>query len=553
MAGAHEAKRKDSRRSRYPGQEDPARTVDVVDELYRMKHPEEQTEPETEEEVPAADGQEPDTGAERKARSGWFVGLMSAFWVLVVLAASAAGFVYYTATLDTIYPNVLLDGVSVGGATPEAAVLMLQSRGMEGYGGKTVTVELPMKESLTVQAEQVGLGGTPQAAAAEAFAYGREGGYIRNALNYLRCWQGQGVNILWRGSGIDSEKLTAIVNGAAEPLNRRLDSAGAEIGEQSVSFTKGAGALEVNVQELSDVIGLAFAAEDYGTIVYEPQINGEANVELENLFHEIYAEPQNASYDKETGEVIASMQGLTFDMAEAQEILAATLNGQELSIPLQRTEPEISTDMMEEYIFRDKLSGKGTSLSGSSSSRINNVRLSAQAIDGLVLLPGEEFNYNDALGERTSAKGYQAAGVYSDGQHTTGIGGGICQTSSTLYYCALYADLEITERWDHYFPVSYLPMGLDATVSWYTPNFRFVNNRDYPIKISAWVEDGYLNVQIWGTNLDGSYVKVTTDGWEDADFYYAMAYRRLYDADGNLIREDDGVYSRYHKHEKTDE
>ena len=541
MPGAHEAPRKENgaQRSKRENKETPDRNA-IRAELYEPMPPAEQREP-------------AETGSGPAAPKKWVVPVASALCVILVLVMACAGFVYYTATLDTIYPNVLLDGLSVGGATPEAAEMLLQSRGLEGYGGKSITVNLPMGESLTVQAEQLGLGGTPAAAVAAAYAYGRDGDDIQNAINYLKCFWGQGVNILWQGSGLDAQALQQIVTETAEPLNRRLDSAGADIGEESVTFTKGAGAMEVDAQELTDLIGLAFAAEDYADISYVPEINGEANVELENLFAEIHTEPTDASYDKQTGQIIESVQGLTFDLAAARDILDATTNGEEVYIPLTHTEPAISTEMMQEYLFRDRLSSKGTSLSGSSSARINNLTLAAAAMNGTVLLPGEEFSYNDCLGQRTAAKGYQAAGVYSDGRHTTDIGGGICQGSSTLYYCALYANLEITERWDHYFSVSYLPMGLDATVSWYSPNFRFVNSLDYPIRIDSWIEGGYFYVEIWGTNLDGSYVQVSTDGWEDAEFYYAMSYRNVYAADGTLIRAEDGVYSRYHKYEKTDD
>ncbi len=485
------------------------------------------------------------------SRPAWFVALMSALCVAAVLAIACVGFVFYVAGLDTIYPNVLLDGVHVGGATMETAALLLESRGEEGYEGKTVTVELPMGESFTVAAEELGLGGTPAAAAREAYRYGRQGSEVENAMSYLRCWLGEGVNILWKGS-LNEARLTELVSAVTEPLNHRLDSAGATITEETVSFTKGAGALELDAAQMSRLVGLAWADENYETLVYIPELSGEANVELENLYNEIYRAPQNAGYDKSTGAVVPHEQGVAFDMDAAQALLDATENGQELQIPLVYTEPEISTELMEENLFRDLLAEKSTSFAGSASGRITNIQLAAQAINGLVLLPGEEFDYNETLGERTSAKGYQNAGVYMDGQVTSGIGGGICQVSSTLYYCALYADLNITERDYHYFAVGYLPMGLDATVSWGGPNLRFKNNSDYPIKLYTWTSGSTLYVEIWGTNVDGRYVKVSTDGWEDADFYYSMTYRNTYAADGSLLHSYDGVYSRYHKHSDTD-
>lgn len=529
--GSHEAPKKENRSGR-----------EKIENLEWGLPPEEKDD--------VVESREPE---ERPGKPGWFVGLVSALCVIAVLALACAGFVVYTATLDTIYPNVLLDGVHVGGITPEAAALLLQSQGEEGFDGKSVTVELPMGESLTVTAEQLGLGGSPAAAAREAFAYGRDGGYIQNAINYVKCFWGQGVNILWRGSGVDTQALQQIVTDAAEPLNRRLDSAGAEITDEGVTFTKGAGAMEVDVQELSDIIGLSFAQEDYENKEYIPEIVGEANVELENLYNEIYKAPENASYDKATGAIIQHVQGLDFDMDAARTALDATQNGEEVFIPLTVIEPEINTAMMEEYLFRDLLSEKGTYYGEGVSGRNTNIQLASNAINGTVLLPGEEFDYNLCLGERTAAKGYQEAGVYANGRHSTGIGGGICQVSSTLYYCAMYADLDISERVDHYFPVGYLPMGLDATVSWGGPNLRFVNQTDYPVKIVSWTSGGSIYVEIWGTNLDGRYVEVNTDGWEDADYYYAVSYRSTYAADGTVLRDSEVEYSQYHKHEATEQ
>ena len=147
-----------------------------------------------------------------------------------------------------------------------------------------------------------------------------------------------------------------------------------------------------------------------------------------------------------------------------------------------------------------------TSLSGSTANRINNVQLAAQAINGVILAPGEQFDYNECLGERTTERGYKAAGAYSGGQVVQEVGGGICQVSSGLYYAALlskppdrHAHLPLLPRW--------LPArGLDATVSWGGPEFRFTNNRDWPVKIIASVDTATntVSVQIVGTNVDAA-------------------------------------------------
>ena len=125
--------------------------------------------------------------------------------------------------------------------------------------------------------------------------------------------------------------------------------------------------------------------------------------------------------------------------------------------------------------------------------------------------PGEEFWYNSAVGQRTAARGYQEAGVYEGGRTTTGIGGGICQVSSTLYYAVLLSDLDIVLRYCHMFNPGYMPIGCDATVSWGGPDFAFRNSRDYPIKIVTSYNDNTNEVTctILGTKVDDHYVVMT--------------------------------------------
>ena len=168
----------------------------------------------------------------------------------------------------------------------------------------------------------------------------------------------------------------------------------------------------------------------------------------------------------------------------------------------------MSAEELEELLFRDTLASTSTSLNAGNKARTNNVRLAASYINGTILNPGEEFSYNGVVGERTAARGFQSAGAYVSGRVVDEVGGGVCQPSSTLYMAVLRADLEVTERRNHSFTVSYTPLGEDATVSWGTQDFKFVNNTDYPIKIDAEQSGSARNVRIVGTNIDGK--KVTT-------------------------------------------
>jgi len=196
----------------------------------------------------------------------------------------------------------------------------------------------------------------------------------------------------------------------------------------------------------------------------------------------------------------------------------------------------------------------------SSDNRINNIGIVAEKLNGLIMMPGDEFSYNETIGERTEEAGFKAAPAYDDGQVVYQLGGGICQGSSTLYCTVLNADLEVLNRRCHDFDPGYLPMGLDATVSWGSPDFKFKNSSDYPIRIVALCdkEEHSLTIEIWGTNLDGSYVEAKSGWYAMYDEEYpevqtgwgAVTYKYHYDKDGNLLEKEFVDNSSYMLHEE---
>lgn len=131
-------------------------------------------------------------------------------------------------------------------------------------------------------------------------------------------------------------------------------------------------------------------------------------------------------------------------------------------------------------------------------SRNNNLGLASGKIDGTVLMPGEVFSFNDTVGRRTAQAGFKEAGVYVNGRHDTGIGGGICQVSTTLYNASLMADLGIVHRRNHSMPVAYVPVGRDATVSYGTIDLKLKNPYDFPIAFKRIFGKGSLTFVVYG-------------------------------------------------------
>lgn len=198
--------------------------------------------------------------------------------------------------------------------------------------------------------------------------------------------------------------------------------------------------------------------------------------------------------------------------------------------------------------------------------RNTNIWLICKAIDGLVLQPGEQFDFNRFIGERTEEKGYKEAPGILNGTSNIEYGGGICQANTMLYHSVMEADLRVDERVAHSWPSEYVDTGTDATVSWEYPDFKFTNNTDYPIAIHAYYGDLWVTVEIYGRILpDGQYVRffgnpdylvdeeptkteyvadptlpVGTVKKERAPHNHivAEAYKVTYDKDGNELKRD---------------
>lgn len=467
---------------------------------------------------------------------------------LILCAGTALGAVLVSRS-ETIFPRVSLGGVDLGGMTIQEAAQALDKAGYVGEGDGLVTVVLPADADLEVSAGDAGLPATPEEGAQIAWNYGRDS---TSALARLGTW----LNCLFTGADLDREQLPlneeairAKITEAAEDSQKSLLSESVQIGEEEITLIKGGAVISIDEDAIYDLVVKAIREHNFTQLIYTPQYTGTAeDFDFEALHNEIFTEPRDAIYDKETGEVTQSEVGRDFDIPKAERLWAGAELGDAVVIPLEIQNPHVTTKDLKASLFANCLSQKTTSLGGSSAARINNITKACASINGLVLNPGEVFSYNEALGQRTAAAGYQAAGAYANGEVVSELGGGICQVSSTLYYCTLYANLEITERYCHYFGVSYLPAGLDATVSWGGPDFKFKNDRDYPIKIEAYVDSGVVAVKLWGTDKDGSYVEMQVDSWNMTNGYGTQSYRLIYDKNGTLIEKRKESVSQYHYH-----
>lgn len=408
---------------------------------------------------------------------------------------------------DKIIGKVSIMGIDVSNMTKEQATEVLK----EIIHDK-MSEELVLKKDdyeTSINANQINAQFNIEEAVQKAYDIGRSGNIITNNYNIL-------ASIIW-GNNIELQ-----MNYEQESLDKKIDDISSKlpdglvqnsyyIEDDELIIVKGKKGLVIKEDELENsVINEMKAVNKKYNILNIPTQEVEPDaIDIEKIRNEIYKEPQNASVskDKETGktQVNTHVNGVDFDISieEAKKIIAE--DKEEYVIPLKIIVPDKTLSDLGEEAFPDKLSEYSTIFDSSNRNRSNNLAISAEKIDGTIIMPGETFSYNQTVGERTIAAGYKEAGAYAGGKVVQDVGGGICQTSSTLYNAALLANLEIVDRSNHQFLTSYVDASRDATVAWGSIDFQFKNTRTYPIKIEASAKNGVCEMAIYGIKEDKEY------------------------------------------------
>lgn len=288
-------------------------------------------------------------------------------------------------------------------------------------------------------------------------------------------------------------------------LSDVLIDSGYSIEDDELIITKGKAGVKIDTDNLLNQVKQKLNdINEKDDFIEIPVINKEPEaIDIDKIHSEVYKEPQNAYYTKDPFTVYPEVEGVDFDIDAAKELLKQ--DKEEYVIKLKITEPEITLENIGTEAFPDQLSTFTTRYDVSDVDRSTNLRLASEKINGKVLAPGETFSYNKTVGARTIEAGYKNAKVYESGKVVDGIGGGICQVSSTLYNAALLANLEIVERRNHQFVTSYVEAGRDATVVYGQTDFKFKNTRKYPIRIVVTTNAGILKISIFGIKEENEY------------------------------------------------
>lgn len=435
------------------------------------------------------------------------------YTVLIVLFIALFSTIFSIINISkvTMVKGVNINGVDISGLTKKEAIEKL-NKIYELEAMQEILIKYE-DYSTTIKPSEIQLVHKVNDLVEEAYKIGRRENII--VSNYEILLTAIFSKNLQENYSYDEEAFNEIVSNIALKIPGVVIEPSYYTSESNeLVVTKGKDGLKAQEDELKALILEKMTNVNYASLVKDnkkaeitiPVKEVEASeIDVEKIREEIYREPKDAELILEPFQIVAEENGVDFGVSieEAQNIVNG--EGEEFKIPLKITPAAKTVKDLGQEAFPDILGDASTKYDSTNRDRTTNLQIAVNKINGTVLMPGETFSYNNVVGPRTVANGFKNAKIYSNGEVVDGLGGGICQISSTLYNAVLKANLEIVERRNHSFTTSYLPAGKDATVVYGSQDFKFKNNRQYPVKIQANCRAGIVNIGIAGLKEEVEY------------------------------------------------
>ena len=439
---------------------------------------------------------------EIKPKKGWKK--LAIFLSVVVIFALFFSTIFALVNMNNqkMMSGITIKGIDVSGLSKEEAKAKLETIYSEKMGTEIHLKYNEYESSLNPTLMEVSY--DVDKAVEEAYKIGREGNIFIN--NYQILFTLIGKKDVDVNMTLNEEVTRQSIQDIGVNLPGIVIESSYFIEEDILTITRGKEGIAIDeeslLNEVKDNLNDINIQENDITIPVVHKIPEEINID--KIHEEVYKEVQDAYYTKDPFTIYPEVEGVDFDVEAAKALIASEVKD-EYQIQLIITKPKVTVSQIGSEAFPDRLSNFTTRYDASAKDRTTNLVIACQKLNGKVIMPGETFSYNQTLGKRTAAAGYKNAAVYENGQVVDGIGGGICQISSTLYNAVLMANLEIVERRNHQFVTSYLPAGRDATVVYGAIDFKFKNTRQYPIRLSASAKNGIATISIYGIKEENEY------------------------------------------------
>lgn len=457
------------------------------------------------------------------------------YWLLICISIAILLFLCIFSTIFALInskSNKIINGVSVNGVDISGlnSAEAIEKLSIEFSKKLDTTLTLTYQDYTTelIPSKDIDAKYDIFSAVQIAYSFGRSGNIIQK--NYEILISSISSKKVSLGLQYDIEKLNSYIKNVSTEIPGTVVQPSYYIEDAELIIVRGISGIQLLESETQNLIISNIETLSSSNLINLPVQNVEPNeIDIDNVYKEIYSEPQNAYIIREPFELNVGSSGIDFaiSLEEAKNLLQD--NKSEYIIPLKITPPKIGVENLGNDIFVHTLGTYSSKFNVYNYNRSTNVNLATKKINNVILLPGETFSYNKTVGERTIANGFKEASVYTSSGVINGLGGGICQVSSTLYNAVLESNLEIIERKNHSYAVSYVPLGRDATVSYGSIDFKFKNSRKYPIKIIAYTKNGTLSISIKGIKEDVEYdVLITTKKIE------TTPYKTTYIEDSSL-------------------
>ena len=450
--------------------------------------------------------------------------------------ASLIVFYFVNFKKDTIQPGVYIKGVNVSGLTKQEAIYKVENYLKEVMSDHII---LDYKENeYYVGVEQIEATFNVESAVEYAYKIGRSKNVFKDIKDIIKIYF---FNITIDPIlNYNEKELEKYIDNIQANLPDQLEQSSYYIENNNLYITSGkigAGIYKDNLktQILEGLQKINYNDKKINIPTYEQYPD---KINLEKIHSEVYKESKNAYYTKDPYAVYTHVIGVDFDIEQVQQIIDLEVKD-EYKVALKITNPEITINDIGLDAFPNLLAEFSTKYNAGAKNRTTNLKLASDKINGTVIMPGEVFSYNKVVGKRTIEAGYKEATIYENGQVTSGLGGGICQISTTLYNAAVEANLDITSRRNHMFTTSYVPAGMDATVAWGSTDFKFKNIREYPIKIESTVNGGIAKVRIYGLKTDNEYnITIETSTVKSTSKNLIVDSFKVYRQNGQVIKKE---------------
>lgn len=432
----------------------------------------------------------------------------SVIFALIILFAI---FICFNKVNSKVYKNLYVLNQNVSGYTTDDLKIFLEEKNNIKHENK-ISVIQDTDEIYSFIQDDINLKIDVASTINSVMEYGRSGNIIIDNIDVLKAlFKIQNIEVKY---AYDNNKLDEVIKNIDLSIKDRTVDTKYNIDEKNkkLVITVGKSGNGIDTEKEKEKI-LNKIQSSYETIENEKMDNNLVldivnkkpdSLNPEEVYNKVKREPKDAYVDKTSNptKLVSEVVGLDLDLQELKDVLNKKENkteGKVIEISLKVIEPKVKLENLSNELFSEKIAGYTTYFNAGQYARANNLKVALVAMNGKIVMPGEIYSYNDNIGDTTAERGYMAAATFKGGTTVDEMGGGICQTVSTLYNVVLMANMEIVERHAHGLPVGYVQPSRDATV--YSPylDFKFKNTRTNPIKIvTSFSGEGNMNISIYG-------------------------------------------------------